>query len=97
MVRIFFTYVLPLIGPMLLYMAWNAYAQAQARKTGGEPPSLEKSHLFWSLIIGFVLTMAMLMVLAFIGGERADGGDYVPPRLEDGKIVPPSFDKAPNR
>ena len=40
MARIVITYLLPLLLPFLLYLAWNAYARAQARKNGGEEPSL---------------------------------------------------------
>lgn len=97
MVRIFFTYILPLIGPFLLYMAWNAYAKRRARAAGGEEPSLEKGHIFWSLIAGFFLMAATLITLAVTGGDSPDAGQYVPPRLEDGKIVPPSYEKAPGQ
>lgn len=95
MFRLLMTYILPLVGPLLMYMAWNAYARAQARKNGGEPPSLEKGHIFWSLVAGFVLLVASLVTLAVTGGDDPDAGRYVPPRLEDGRIVPPSYIKEP--
>jgi len=95
MVRIFFTFILPLIRPFLLYMAWNAYAKYRARAGGGEEPSLEKAHIFWSLIAGFVLMAAILITLAITGGDSPDSGTYIPPRLEDGKIIPPTYEKDP--
>ena len=36
---------------------------------------------------GLVLACASLVSLAFIGGEEP-GGAYVPPHIEDGRIVP---------
>ncbi len=95
MARIIFTYVLPLVLPFLMYLAWNAYARAQARKTGGEEPSLQKGPVFWSIVAGFILLAASLVTLALTGGEEPDAGRYIPPRLEDGKIQPPRYEKAP--
>ena len=72
MARIIFTYVLPLVLPFLMYLAWNAYARAQARKTGGEEPSLQKGSVFWSIVAGFILLAASLVTLGIIlllGGE----------------------------
>lgn len=95
MARIFFTYVLPLIAPFLIYLAWNAYARARARKVGDDLPALEKGPVFWSLILGFVLMAGTLVTLAVTGGDPADAGKYIPPRLEDGRIVPPTYEKQP--
>ena len=66
---------------------------ARARKTGGEPPSLEKGPIFWSIVIGFFLLAGALAYLAVTGGDSPDAGRYIPPRLEDGKIVPPRYEK----
>lgn len=93
--RLFLTYVLPLLGPFALYLLWNAYARAQAKKKGGELPSLQKGGIFWSLVAGFVLLVATFLTLAITGGSSPDSGEYIPPHIEDGKIIPPSFKKAP--
>jgi hypothetical protein len=95
--RLIFTYVLPLVLPFLLYLAWNKYARMQARKNGGEEPSLQKGPIFWSIVAGFVLLAASLITLAMTGGDPADSGRYIPPRLEDGKIQPPRYEKAPGQ
>ncbi len=93
MARIILTYVLPLFGPLLLYLAWNAYARAKARKSGGEPPSLERGPIFWSIVAGFFLLMTGLVTLALTSGTDPDAGKYIAPRLEDGRVVPPRFEK----
>lgn len=95
MVRMLFTYVLPLLGPLLIYLAWNAFARAQAKKKGGEIPSLEKGPIFWSLVAGFILLTGSLIAFALLSGEPTDSGQYITPRFEDGKIIPPSYEKAP--
>ena len=92
MLRILLTYLLPLLAPVLLYMGWTAWARRRALATGEEPPSLEKSSIFWSLIAGLVLMIAALAVLALTGGRPADDvGKYKAPHLEDGRIVGPSY------
>ena len=92
MFRIFITYLLPLLAPFLMYLAWNAFVRYKAKKNGGDAPSLEKGPIFWSIFAGLVLLIASLVTVAFMGGEKA-GSEYVPPRFEDGKLVPPSFKK----
>lgn len=95
MIRIFFTYVLPLTAPLLIYLGWHALARAKARKHGAAMPNLEKGGVFWSIVAGFVLLVASLLTLAVVGGADRDAGRYVPPRLEDGRVLPPRFEKDP--
>lgn len=97
MSRILITYVLPLLLPLLLYLAWNAYARRQARKNGGEEPSLQKGPIFWSLVAGAVLLGASLVTLAVTGGDDPDAGVYIAPTYKDGKIQPPRYEKAPTQ
>ncbi len=97
MVRLLLTYILPLIFPLLVYLAWNAYARNQAKRTGGTPPSLERGPIFWSIVAGFVLLVVSLITLAVLGGDPPDVGRYVAPRYEDGKIIPPTYIPDPNR
>lgn len=91
MFRTFLTYLLPLLAPFLMYLAWNAYVRYKAKKAGEEAPSLQKGPIFWSLIAGMILMMASLSTLALMGGDEAGGVPYSPPRLEGGKIIPPNF------
>ncbi len=94
MVRIFFTYVFPLLAPTLAYMAWVWIARRKHdHDSDDEPPALRRGPLFWSLITGFVLMLAGLTVIALTSGDPPDAGTYQSPRLEDGKIVPPSYKK----
>ncbi len=93
--RLFLTYILPLLAPLVLYLLWNTYARTRAKKKGEELPSLQKGGIFWSLVVGFVLLVATFVTLAVTGGHPTDSGKYVAPRIEDGKIVPPTFKNVP--
>ncbi len=94
MVRIFFTYVFPLLLPTLVYMAWVKYARHKHDDdSDDDPPALRRGPLFWSLVTGFVFMLAGLTVIALTSGVPPGSGVYQSPRLEDGKVVPPSYKK----
>ena len=53
--RIFLTYVLPLVLPTLVYVAGVGYARKKHVGAGdGDLPGLRLRPLFWSLVTGFV-------------------------------------------
>ena len=94
MVRIFFTYMFPLLLPTLVYVAWVWYARrGHDADSDVDLPALRRGPLFWSLVTGFVLMLAGLTVIALTSGDPPDSGTYQSPRLEDGKIVPPGYKK----
>ncbi len=92
MIRIILNYVLQLLLPTLVYLAWIKYGRKK-HDNDDVPPALRKGPLFWCLIAGFALTAAGLATIALISGEPPDSGQYQSPRLEGGKIVPPHFKK----
>lgn len=91
MTRVLIQYLLPLLGPLVLYLLYMAYARRRAEKMGDEVPVIERNHVFWSLVAGFVLMMAGLVALALSTGEAPGSGEYQAPRLEDGRVAPPRF------
>ncbi len=94
MIRIFFTYVFPLLLPTVLYMAWVQYARRRHDADSGDDlPALRQGPLFWSLVIGLVLMLAGLTMIALTSGDPPDSGTYQSPRLEGGKVVPPTYKK----
>lgn len=90
MFRLFFTYVLPLIAPTLLYLLWNwlQLRRARAGKRAEQPPALEDTP--WLVLAGAGVSLLVVVVLgfAFFGGGTAPGLHYVPPHMEGGEIVP---------
>ncbi|MBC8339207.1 MAG: hypothetical protein ISR51_03085 [Rhodospirillales bacterium] len=95
MTRILLTYVLPLVLPTLIYVLWiwNARRTHEPEHEDDLPPALRQGPLFWSLISGFLLMVAGLITIALMSGDPPDSGTYQSPRLEGGKILPPSYKK----
>jgi hypothetical protein len=94
--RVFLTYVLPLVLPTLVYIAWVGYARKRHVGKGGaedDLPGLRRGPLFWSLVAGFMLMLGGLAAIALLSGDPPDSGEYQSPRLQDGKVVPPHFKK----
>ena len=77
MIRILLTYIAPLILPAVLYFLW-------LRMAGGEQD--RKVPWSWLVIAGVILVAIVLVGLALLDGTR--DGVYVPPHMENGKIVP---------
>ncbi len=90
MFRLFFTYVLPLIGPTLVYLVWNwiQLRRTLAGKRAEPPPSL--AEMPWPFLLGAGISLLIVTLLAvFLIGDAGDPGQtYSPPRFEDGRIVP---------
>lgn len=90
MFRLFFTYILPLIAPVLLYLAWNwlQVRRTVAGKRAEPPPSFAETP--WLLLAGAGISLLVVTLLAFflVGDAAAPGKTYVPPHMEDGKLVP---------
>ena len=79
--RIILEYVLPLLAPTVLYLLWMRFAANQEEKR--EVPWL------WLAAAGIALAAIVLAGLSVAGGNK--GGIYVPPHMEDGKLVPGHF------
>lgn len=88
MSRILFTYVLPFLLPILSYAAWVWYRTRYVARHGGEAPQFEKGPWPLLLFAGAVLALGMLGLSAAFQGNSPDEGDYVPPRVENGQIIP---------
>jgi hypothetical protein len=80
MLRVFLQAVLPFLAPFLLFAIYRLLV-TRGRGFLGQTP--------WFLLtaVGLALACASFVSLAFLGGD-APGGVYVPPRIEDGRIVP---------
>lgn len=91
MIRILFTYVLPLVLPTALYFAWSAWVRR--RQQAGEAPPLAHGPWFALIIAGFVLLAASLAYTALTHGTPP-GGVYQTPRLgDDGRIIPGGIER----
>ena len=81
MIRTILTLLVPLLTPFVLYAL---YVRLTRRK---DPEKVLNTPWFWLLVVGLVLVIIALIATAMFGGSDPLG-TYVPPRVEDGRIVP---------
>ncbi len=84
MPREFLTLVVPLLLPTVLYLVW---LRAARWSDAAAATPWHKLPWVWLGLTGVVLTGLVLLVVTVGFGSSATG-IYVPPRLENGKIVP---------
>jgi hypothetical protein len=88
MLRILIEYAVPIALPSLLYLAWLAYENRRiARGEEGVLRRLEDGPWVWLFAAGVILAVAATALLAVVG-EPGTEGRYVPPRVENGKVLP---------
>jgi len=93
MLRVFLTIVLPLIAPTALYLAWTGFTNwsEQRRSPPGSPPEemVGWAALPWLWLAGAgVLLLAIVLFVVHVHFGTPQQGVYVPPRWEDGRIIP---------
>ncbi len=94
MIRIFFTYMLPLLLPTAVYFMFMLPARRRAVERG-EEASWEKTPWMLLSAAGVALLALTLGALALHDGEPP-WSQYNPPHLEDGHIIPGTFSSAPD-
>jgi hypothetical protein len=85
MFRVLLTIVLPLLLPTAIYIAWVAFTSWSASR---ERVRLSALPLVWLAFAGVALLAIVLITVTVHFGDPADGR-YVPPRYEDGRVIPP--------
>jgi hypothetical protein len=104
MLRVFFTIVLPLVLPTALYLLWLRIAHwlPGGPPEGPTPGSQQGEWVQWATLpwvwlaaAGALLLVIMLFVVTVHFGT-ATPGTYVPPRWENGRIVPGHIEPAHN-
>jgi hypothetical protein len=81
MLRILLTYLIPLIAPFVIY---TLYVRITGKHNAEEAL---KTPWFWLVASGLALIVLSLIVTAVMTGSDPTG-TYIPPHLEDGRIVP---------
>ena len=85
MLRVLLTIILPLLLPTAVYVSWIAFASWSASR---EKVRLSALPLVWLAFAGVALLAIVLITVTVHFGEPV-GGRYVPPRYEDGRVIPP--------
>ena len=91
--RIVFTYLVPFLLPIAIYVGWVLYRTRYVARHGGEAPKFERGPWPLLIFIGAVFTLAVMGVVAMERGEIA-GSRYEPARIGGGRIVPGHLDSS---
>jgi uncharacterized protein DUF6111 len=84
MLRVGFTIILPLILPTVLYLAW-IWAMGWSQRSD----ATGWAALPWlPLAATGVVLLAVVLFVVTVGFGTSTPGVYVPPRLENGRIIP---------
>ena len=91
MVRVLFTYIVPLLLPSAIYFAWGWYRSRYVAEHGGEAPKLERGPYALLFFLGALLTLATFGATAIMQGADPNSV-YTPAHVENGKVVPGRMD-----
>jgi len=92
MIRKILTIAIPLLAPTIAYVLY-VYFTAKNRESeleGRKLPEWRRWPWIYLVPCGAVLTAISLALLG-LPGDADNPGAYIPPHMEDGKIVPGGF------
>ena len=92
MLRVFLTIVLPLAAPTALYLAWLWYTNyspwgSQTESQTGEAVRWAGLPWVWLAAAGALL-LALVLLVVTVHFDTSQSGVYVPPRTQNGRIIP---------
>ncbi len=99
MLRVFFTIVLPLVLPTALYLVWVRLAHSPGGD-GSQQESERGGTVRWTalpwvwLAAAGALLLALTLFVVTVHFGTSQSGIYVPPRSENGRIVPGHIEPA---
>lgn len=85
--RVFLQYVVPLLLPLAIYVGYLIIARRIQRGQGPLAAQMRQWPWAWLAVAGVALLAISLLAFNLTTGSDP-GGVYVPPKLEDGKVVP---------
>jgi hypothetical protein len=91
MLRVLLTIVLPLLLPTAVYLGWLYVAHWSQRDA-----AVRWAALPWLWLAGTgVLLLAVVLFVVTVHFGTSEPGTYVPPRWENGRIVPGHLEPRP--
>lgn len=91
MLRTTLFHIALLLAPAVLYFLYLVISRKVRLSRSETAKTLRKLPWPWLLFIGIGLMAISLVFLSINTGENPDG-TYIPPRLENGEIVPATVD-----
>jgi drug/metabolite transporter (DMT)-like permease len=87
MLRIVIQHLLLFLLPLAAYAVYLAIMRRRAQSRGTPQPQWEEGPWYWLALAGLVISVGAFALLGFTGGYKPDT-DYVPSRIENGKVIP---------
>ncbi len=75
----------PVFIPLFVYILWMISVRNKARKAGAPLPHFGQGPWFWTLVA--TLALAVCMFVFFGLSHESNSGEYIPPHMENGKVV----------
>lgn len=75
----------PIFIPLFVYILWMIFVRRKAKKSGAPVPHFGEGPKFWTLVASLALAIGMFLVFGF--SHERNSGDYIPPHMENGKII----------
>lgn len=86
MIRLLFFRFWPALLPLVIYIIWHRLAVRRAKKAGKPVPHFRDGPIYWMVMSCLVIAVLCFALLGF--DMEAQRGDYVPPSLQNGMVVP---------
>ncbi|MBY0407592.1 MAG: hypothetical protein K2Q01_07860 [Rickettsiales bacterium] len=83
----------PVLLPLVVYVLWLKLAGRREEKAGRPRPRFSEGPLYWLLFS--MLGVAVLCFLFLGATMEGQKGEYVPPHVENGVMVPGEVRQAP--
>lgn len=95
MIRTLLTVIVPLIAPTVAYLIWmHLRAQRREDEEAGRPVSRWQQLPWpWLVVTGAALAAAALIAVGYVDRSADISRHYIPPHLENGKVVPGRFEE----
>lgn len=83
----------PALIPLLLYVLWFFLVRRKAVMSGRVPPRFGDGPIYWVLIS--TLLIAALCLAALGVSQQAVKGEYIPPHMDHGRLMPSQVREEP--
>lgn len=80
----------PVFIPLIIYWIWHIRAKKRAAKDGKPIPHFRDGPWYWAVLASLLTAIGCFIYIATLAGH--DKGTYVPPHVEDGKLIPGHVD-----
>lgn len=76
----------PVLIPLVVYYLWHMNARRKAKKSGAALPHFRDGPWYWAVLASLLIAVACFLFLGLTHAENS--GNYVPPHMENGTLVP---------